>query len=61
MDSLLVDPVEDGRLPADELLGLEPERDLLREGGEFDAADPDTFPKIVYVRKATFSLLILRR
>ena len=26
---LLVDPVDGGRLPADELLGLEPERDLL--------------------------------
>ena len=29
MDCLLVDPVDGGRLPADELLGLEPERDLL--------------------------------
>ena len=29
---LLVDPVDGGRLPADELLGLEPERDLLLRG-----------------------------
>ena len=29
---LLVDPVDGGRLPADELLGLEPGRDLLLRG-----------------------------
>ena len=32
MDVLLIDPVDSGRLPADELLGLEPERDLLLRG-----------------------------
>ena len=32
MDFLLIDPVDSGRLPADELLGLEPERDLLLRG-----------------------------
>ena len=32
MDWSLVDPVDGGRLPADELLGLEPERDLLLRG-----------------------------
>ena len=32
MDFLLRDPVDSGRLPADELLGLEPERDLLLRG-----------------------------
>ena len=32
MDFLLIDPVDSGRLPADELLGLQPERDLLLRG-----------------------------
>ena len=32
MDLLLADPVDGGGLQADELLGLEPERDLLLRG-----------------------------
>ena len=46
---LLVDPVDGGRLPADELLGLEPERDLLLRESQVDrvnAADPDTYLQI---------------